>query len=124
MFCIARLRASARSIWALCRAQGALSARQMAAYGTLDVLFLLGADEIDVAQGAFVVYIGTHGDRGAMRADVVLPGAAYPEKSGHLCQHRRPRADGDAGFVPAGRCARRLGDLAGVVGRLEKPAAL
>jgi NADH-quinone oxidoreductase subunit G len=60
---------------------GALSARQMAAYGTLDVLFLLGADEIDVAQGAFVVYIGTHGDRGAMRADVVLPGAAYPEKS-------------------------------------------
>ena len=31
--------------------------------------------------GAFVVYIGTHGDRGAARADVVLPGAAYPEKS-------------------------------------------
>jgi NADH-quinone oxidoreductase subunit G len=61
--------------------QGALSARQMAAFGTLDVLFLLGADEIDVPQGAFVVYIGTHGDRGASRADVVLPGAAYPEKS-------------------------------------------
>jgi NADH-quinone oxidoreductase subunit G len=63
-------------------APGALSARQMAAYGTLDVLFLLGADEIEAAQDAFVVYIGTHGDRGAMRADVVLPGAAYPEKSG------------------------------------------
>ena len=62
-------------------APGALTARQMAAYGTLDVLFLLGADEIEIAQGAFVVYIGTHGDRGAMRADVVLPGAAYPEKS-------------------------------------------
>ncbi|HEX4410501.1 MAG TPA: NADH-quinone oxidoreductase subunit NuoG [Xanthobacteraceae bacterium] len=61
--------------------QGGLTARQMAAYGMLDVLFLLGADEIDVAQGAFVVYIGTHGDRGATRADVVLPGAAYPEKS-------------------------------------------
>ncbi len=61
--------------------QGALGARQMAAFGTLDLLFLLGADEIDVAQGAFVVYIGTHGDRGASRADVVLPGAAYPEKS-------------------------------------------
>ncbi|MGA2894539.1 MAG: NADH-quinone oxidoreductase subunit NuoG [Xanthobacteraceae bacterium] len=60
---------------------GGLSARQMAAFGTLDVLFLLGADEIDVAPGAFVVYIGTHGDRGALRADVVLPGAAYPEKS-------------------------------------------
>ncbi len=61
--------------------QGGLSARQMAAFGTLDVLFLLGADEIDVAPGAFVVYLGTHGDRGASRADVVLPGAAYPEKS-------------------------------------------
>lgn len=60
---------------------GGLNARQMAAYGTLDVLFLLGADEIDVAPGAFVIYIGTHGDRGALRADVVLPGAAYPEKS-------------------------------------------
>ena len=31
---------------------------------------------------AFVVYVGTHGDRGAHRADVILPGAAYPEKSG------------------------------------------
>jgi NADH-quinone oxidoreductase subunit G len=60
---------------------GGLTTRQMAAFGTLDVLFLLGADEIEIAPGAFVVYIGTHGDRGAMRADVVLPGAAYPEKS-------------------------------------------
>ncbi len=61
--------------------QGGLNTRQMAASGTLDVLFLLGVDEIDIAPGAFVIYIGTHGDRGAMRADVVLPGAAYPEKS-------------------------------------------
>ena len=61
--------------------EGGLTARQMAATGTLDVLFLLGVDEIDVAPGAFVVYIGTHGDRGAARADVILPGAAYPEKS-------------------------------------------
>jgi NADH-quinone oxidoreductase subunit G len=60
---------------------GGLSARQMAAYGTLDVVFLLGVDEVEIAPGAFVIYIGTHGDRGASRADVVLPGAAYPEKS-------------------------------------------
>jgi len=60
---------------------GGLTARQMAASGTLDVLFLLGVDEIDIAPGAFVIYIGTHGDRGAGRADVLLPGAAYPEKS-------------------------------------------
>ena len=44
--------------------------------------FSLGADEIEVASGPFVVYIGTHGDAGAHRADVILPGAAYPEKSG------------------------------------------
>ncbi|HEY4203782.1 MAG TPA: NADH-quinone oxidoreductase subunit NuoG [Xanthobacteraceae bacterium] len=62
--------------------EGGLSAAQMAATGGLDVLFSLGADEIDVAAGAFVVYIGTHGDRGAHRADVILPGAAYTEKSG------------------------------------------
>jgi NADH-quinone oxidoreductase subunit G len=45
-------------------------------------LFLLGADEIKVPDGTFAVYVGTHGDRGAHRADVILPGAAYTEKSG------------------------------------------
>jgi NADH-quinone oxidoreductase subunit G len=45
-------------------------------------LFLLGVDEIDVPDGAFVVYQGTHGDKGAHRADVILPGAAFSEKSG------------------------------------------
>ena len=48
----------------------------------LDVLFNLGADEIEIAPGAFVIYQGTHGDRGAQRADVILPGATYTEKSG------------------------------------------
>jgi NADH-quinone oxidoreductase subunit G len=57
-------------------------ALHMAKAGGMDVLFLLGADEIEVAPGPFVVYIGTHGDAGAHRADVILPGAAYPEKSG------------------------------------------
>ena len=54
-----------------------------AAADEIDVLFLLGADEIKVnALGeTFVVYIGTHGDAGAHRADVILPGAAYTEKS-------------------------------------------
>ena len=61
---------------------GGKTAAQMAAAGGVEVLFLLGADEIEVEPGAFVVYIGTHGDRGAHRADVILPGAAYPEKSG------------------------------------------
>ena len=50
--------------------------------GNLDVLFNLGADEIEIEPGAFVIYQGTHGDRGAHRADVVLPGATYTERSG------------------------------------------
>ena len=61
--------------------EGALDLAQMTTFGTLDVLFSLGADEIKVPDGVFVVYIGTHGDRGAHRADVILPGAAYTEKS-------------------------------------------
>ena len=54
-----------------------------AAAREIDVLFLLGADEIpvDALGETFVVYIGTHGDAGAHRADVILPGAAYTEKS-------------------------------------------
>ncbi len=53
-----------------------------ASSGELDVVYLLGADEIDTARlgGAFVIYQGSHGDRGAHRADVILPGAAYTEK--------------------------------------------
>ncbi|MGA9658753.1 MAG: NADH-quinone oxidoreductase subunit NuoG [Asticcacaulis sp.] len=52
--------------------------------GAVDVLVLLGADEIDLSQtkNSFVVYIGSHGDAGAKAADVILPGAAYTEKSG------------------------------------------
>jgi len=49
--------------------------------GAMDVIFNLGADEIDIPVGAFVIYQGTHGDKGAHRADIVLPGAAYTEKS-------------------------------------------
>jgi|AGTN01.3.fsa_nt_gi NADH-quinone oxidoreductase, chain G len=54
-----------------------------AAKGDIAALFLIGADEIDMKGlgGAFVVYLGSHGDAGAHRADVVLPGAAYTEKS-------------------------------------------
>jgi NADH-quinone oxidoreductase subunit G len=52
--------------------------------GEIEVLLLLGVDEIDTADlgDAFVIYQGSHGDQGAHRADVVLPGAAYTEKTG------------------------------------------
>ncbi|MGH6817943.1 MAG: NADH-quinone oxidoreductase subunit NuoG [Methylovirgula sp.] len=62
--------------------KGGLDAEAMAKSGNLDVLFNLGADEIEIAPGAFMIYQGTHGDRGAHRADVILPGATYTEKSG------------------------------------------
>jgi NADH-quinone oxidoreductase subunit G len=63
--------------------EGGKTALQMTQNGGADVLFLLGADEIDLsATDAFVVYMGSHGDKGAHRADVVLPGAAYTEKPG------------------------------------------
>jgi NADH-quinone oxidoreductase subunit G len=50
--------------------------------GEIDFVYLLGADEIETKRldKAFVVYQGHHGDKGAARADVVLPGAAYTEK--------------------------------------------
>ena len=73
----------------------------MAAAGALDVVFLLGADEIEIAPGAFVVYVGAHGDRGAHRADVILPGAAYPEKSGiYVNTEGRVQMAGRASFPP------------------------
>jgi NADH-quinone oxidoreductase subunit G len=52
--------------------------------GEIKMVYLLGADEIDTSRlgEAFVIYQGHHGDAGAHRADVILPGAAYTEKNG------------------------------------------
>jgi NADH-quinone oxidoreductase subunit G len=81
--------------------KGGLDAADMAKKNALDVLFLLGADEIEVEDGAFVVYIGTHGDRGAHRADVILPGAAYTEKSAiYVNTEGRPQLANRAAFAP------------------------
>jgi NADH-quinone oxidoreductase subunit G len=81
--------------------QGGKSATEMAKAGALDLVFLLGADEIEIAPGAFTVYIGTHGDAGAHRADVILPGAAYTEKSGiYVNTEGRVQMAARAGFPP------------------------
>jgi NADH-quinone oxidoreductase subunit G len=81
--------------------QDGLDAPAMVKAGALDLLFNLGADEIEIALGAFVVYIGTHGDRGAHRADVILPGAAYPEKTGiYVNTEGRPQFAERATFPP------------------------
>jgi NADH-quinone oxidoreductase subunit G len=71
--------------------------------GALDVAFLLGADEFDMAGlgSAFTVYIGSHGDAGAHRADVILPGATYTEKSGtYVNTEGRVQMANRAGFAP------------------------
>jgi NADH-quinone oxidoreductase subunit G len=80
---------------------GGRTAQEMAEMGVLDALFLLGADEVDIPPGTFVVYIGTHGDQGAQRADVILPGAAYPEKSGlYVNTEGRVQVAARASFPP------------------------
>ena len=82
---------------------GGLSAEAMVKKGALDVLVLLGADEIDLSKSdAFVVYLGTHGDAGAHRADVILPGAAYTEKDGlYVNTEGRPQF-GERAVFPKG----------------------
>ncbi|WP_144574711.1 NADH-quinone oxidoreductase subunit NuoG [Agrobacterium sp. DE0009] len=81
--------------------EGGVAAADMVA--SMDVLFLLGADELDLSnKGAkFTVYIGSHGDQGAMNADVILPGAAYTEKSGiWVNTEGRVQVGNRAGFAP------------------------
>ncbi len=66
-----------------------------------DVIFNMGADEIDIDAGPFVIYQGSHGDRGAMRADVILPGAAYTEEGGLFVNTEgRPQLALRANFAP------------------------
>jgi NADH-quinone oxidoreductase subunit G len=80
--------------------QGILDAAEA---GGLDVVVLAGADEINVAKlgKAFVIYIGSHGDAGAHRADVILPGAAYTEKSAtYVNTEGRPQMTVRATFPP------------------------
>ncbi len=94
--------------------------------GEIDFIYLLGADEFDVAHlgRAFIVYQGSHGDAGAHHADVILPGAAYTEKDGLLRQFRGPGAARRTRRLPAGRGQGRLGDPARAVGVLGDQAAL
>ncbi len=72
-----------------------------AALDGAEVVYNLGADETDIPAGPFVIYQGSHGDRGAHRADVILPGAAYTEESGIFVNTEgRPQMANRAGFAP------------------------
>ena len=90
--------------------------------GEIDVVYLLGADEIDMERlgRAFVIYQGSHGDRGAHRADVILPGAAYTEKDAiYVNTEGRPQMTARAIFPPgeAREDWKILRALSGVLGR-------
>ena len=74
-----------------------------ASAGKLDVVYLLGADETEMERlgNAFVIYQGSHGEQGAHRADVILPGAAYTEKSAiYVNTEGRPQMTARAVFPP------------------------
>ena len=69
----------------------------------IEAVFLLAADEIDTTKlgKAFVIYQGHHGDAGAHRADVILPGAAYTEKPGiYVNTEGRVQVGRRAGYPP------------------------
>ena len=72
-----------------------------AALDGAEVIYNLGADEIEIPAGAFVIYQGSHGDRGAHRADVILPAAAYTEENGLFVNTEgRPQLAMRASFPP------------------------
>jgi NADH-quinone oxidoreductase subunit G len=79
----------------------ATNADGMKALETAEVIYNLGADEVEIAKGAFVIYQGSHGDRGAHRADIILPAAAYTEENGLFVNTEgRPQLALRAGFAP------------------------
>ena len=71
--------------------------------GNMDVVYLLHADEISTGRlsNSFVIYQGSHGDKGASIADVILPGAAFSEKSATYVNFEgRPQMTMRAVFPP------------------------
>ena len=86
------------------------------------LLFALGADEMDFSafETSFKVFIGHHGDKGAHAADVILPGAAYPEKDGtYVNLEGRVQMSDKAVFAPGDAredwsILRALSDVLGV----------
>jgi NADH-quinone oxidoreductase subunit G len=98
---------------------GGKTAREMTARGALDVLFLLGADELDLAASdAFVIYLGTHGDAGAHRADIILPGAAYTEKNGLYVNTEGRVQRGERAVFPKGEAREDWAILRALAGHL------
>jgi NADH-quinone oxidoreductase subunit G len=80
---------------------GATSEGGISDVTSAEVIYNLGADEGDIPAGPFVIYQGSHGDRGAHRADIILPAAAYTEEGGLFVNTEgRPQIAQRAGFAP------------------------
>jgi NADH-quinone oxidoreductase subunit G len=78
---------------------------EAAGKGDIEVVYLLAADEIDMGslgKKTFVIYQGHHGDAGAHRADVILPGAAYTEKNGTYVNTEGRAQHGQRAAFPPG----------------------
>jgi len=93
-----------------------------ASKGEVGFVWLLGADEIDTAKlgQAFVVYQGSHGDAGAHRADVILPGAAYTEEDGTFVNLEGRAQRANRAVFPPGEAKenwRIVRALSGVLGK-------
>ncbi len=72
-----------------------------AALDGAETVFALGVDEIDIPDGPFVIYQGSHGDRGAHRADVILPSCCYTEENAIFVNTEgRPQLALRANFAP------------------------
>ena len=72
-----------------------------AALDAPEVVYALGVDEIDIPAGPTVIYQGSHGDRGAHRADIILPAACYTEETGIFVNTEgRPQLAIRANFPP------------------------
>ncbi len=85
------------------------------------VIYNLGVDEIDIPSGPKVIYQGSHGDRGAHRADIILPAAAYTEEAGIFVNTEgRPQLASKATF-PVGEAKENWAIVRALSGKLGMP---
>ena len=94
-----------------------------ASKGEIDLVYLLGADEIDMSRlgSAFVVYQGHHGDAGAHRADAILPGAAYTEKDATYVNTEGRAQRAERATFPPGDAREDWAILRALSGALGRP---
>jgi NADH-quinone oxidoreductase subunit G len=106
--------------------EGGMDAAEMveaARFGRLETLFLLGADEMDLppAGASTVIYLGSHGETGAERADIILPGAAYSEKNATWVNTEGRVQYGRRAVFPKGEAKEDWAIIRALSGELGRP---